>query len=166
MAEEKLTIFNSDVLLIVQKTNRFIEELVKSQSANVSGLTPADKARLLSYTAALKDLLAWITAQPLLDLPETHPRAYELEPFPPVPEPENDDLGNVTRLFEALRTEMVNSQSARLAGTLNRHDVGRFSAIVDKIEAFVSGYIDKAEPLDFPESSPQEDPVTPGRSGT
>lgn len=166
MADPKLTIFNSDVLLITQKVNRFIEEMTRSQSANVSGLTPADKARLLSYTAALKDLLAWITTQPLLDLPETHPRAYELEPFPPVPEPENDDLGNVVRLFEALRTEMVNSQSARLAGTLNKHDVARFEAIVVKIENFVSGYIDKAEPLDFPESSPQEEPVGPGRTGT
>lgn len=158
-------VFNHDVLLIAQGVNRYIDEMAHSQSANVSGLTPADKARLLSYTAALRRLRDWVQAQPILDLPETHPRQFELEADPVVPEIENDAIAQIIRLFEAARIELVNSASARMASRLVPHDEARLTAIIEKIDSFVTSYIDPSEPLDLPESSPQESPVGPGRGG-
>lgn len=160
-----LMIFNHDVVLMVQQLNRYIEELMRSQSANVSGLTPADRARLMSYLSAMRKLRSWVQSQPILDLPETHPRQHELEPFPVVPDIENDAVAAIIRLLEAARTELVNSASARQASTLLKADEVRLTALVDKVEKFVVDYIDEAEPLDLPESSPQEDPVAPGRGG-
>lgn len=158
-------VFNQDVLLFVQGVNRYIEEMTHAQSANVSGLTPADRSRLLSYVGAMRKLRDWVKAQPILDLPETHPRQFDLEPEPLVPELENDAISMVVRMLEAMRTELVNSASARLASTFITHDELRVTALIDKIESFVKTYIDGTEPLDLPESSPQEAPALPGRTG-
>ena len=71
----------------------------------------------------------------------------------------------MVRLIEAIRTEMINSQSARLASTLISHDALRFDTLVDKMEAFINDYVEDATPLDLPESSPGEEAIGHGRGG-
>lgn len=160
-----LKVFNQDVVLVVQQLNRFIEEMMLSQSANVSGMTPHDRERLLNYIKAQRHLRDWVQAQPILDLPETHPRSHQLEPDPIVPDIENDAVAMIIRMLEAARTELVHGASARQASRLSSFDASRWTALIDKLEKFVLDYIDAAEPLDLPESSPQEDAVPPGRKG-
>jgi hypothetical protein len=99
----------------------------------------------------------------MLDLPETHPRPFTLEAFPDVPEIENDALAQCVRILEALRTEMLNSQSSRMSSRLQPFDDNRFTMLVDRLESFLNDYIDVAQPLDLPESSPQEDMTAPGK---
>lgn len=165
MADADLKIFNQDVVFLTEHVNRYIDELTHSQSSPVNGMIDADKARLRSYIAALRHARAWIQSQPMLDLPETHPRPFVLEPFPAVPEIENDALAQCVRILEALRTEMVNSQSARMSSRLQPFDDGRFTMLVDRLESFLNEYIERAEPLDLPESSPQEAMPAPGKGG-
>ncbi len=92
MADTELKVFNQVVLSLVEHVNRYIDELTHSQSSGVNGMIDADKERIASYIKALRTARGWIMAQPMLVLPETHPRMFALEPFPLVPEMENDAL--------------------------------------------------------------------------
>jgi hypothetical protein len=156
-------IFNQDIVFIIEHVNRYIDELTHSQSSPVNGMIDADKARLRSYIAALRHARTWVQSQPMLDLPETHPHPFTLEAFPDVPEIENDALAQCVRILEALRTEMLNSQSSRMSSRLQPFDDNRFTMLVDRLESFLNDYIDVAQPLDLPESSPQEDMTAPGK---
>ena len=156
MATEPATIFNHDIVMMYDMCNRFIIELYKSQSSPVSGMIEPDVIRMKSYTTALNNLHEWVQGQPLLDLPETHPREFPLESVPEPKNVESESVNMLVRLVEALRTEMVNSQSARYSSTLILHDSKRFDDIVTKINAFIDTYVATSTPLDLPESSPGE----------
>jgi hypothetical protein len=160
-------VFNHDVVMLWDKVSRFHVELSKSQSAPVSGMIQPDQIRLTSYIADLRACLTWVQAIPQLDMPETHPRPYKLEPFPPEVNVENESINVILRLVRAAAVELVNSQSARYASRLQPFDEARFTAIVDKIEAFLVNYIQGAAtvPLDIPESSPEEGQITDGSVG-
>jgi hypothetical protein len=95
-------VFNQDVLFLVGKINRFIVELVKSQSSGASGMIEHDQVRLESYIAALRHAHAWVQGQPMLDLPETHPREFVLPAKPDVPVFECDSIMHLVRMLEAL----------------------------------------------------------------
>ncbi len=159
-------LFNHDIVMIHDMINRFIEELADSQSSPVSGLIIHDVDRLKSYTSSLVALHDWVVSQPILDLPKTHPREYKLEAAPEPANVESEAVNMLVRLMEALRTEMINSQSARLASTLMPDDSRRFLTIVEKIDSFVDDYVLEATPLDLPESSPREAMSGKGRKGT
>ena len=162
---EPTTTFNHDIIMIYDMCNRFIRELNKSQSSPVTGMTEHDVRRAMTYTSALTKLHEWIKSVPLLDLPETHPREFTLEPLPVVTNSESESVNMLIRLFEALRTEMINSQSARYASTMIVHDSDRFDAIVMKIEDFITEYVETSTPLDLPESSPAAGMVGDGNKG-
>ncbi len=157
------TVQNHDVFGLVRRINRFITELVKAASANASEFMDHDKDRLSTYLNALKAYKAWVVAQPVLDLPETHPQPYQLEENPAVPPLENESVADVVNLLGKLRDEMISSQSARYASTMLTHDAKRFDAIVAKVELFMTEYVDVATPLDLPESSPKTELTGHGR---
>lgn len=160
-------VFNHDVVFLYDNINRFIVELLRSQSSGVSGMVAADQGRLETYINSLRAALAWVQNQPMLDLPETHPSKYKLEPVPEVPETgvENESINQIVRLMVALRNELVNSQSARFSTRLQPFDENRFTAIVNKVEAFLQSYVRSATPLDMPESSPNEVMTPDGKLG-
>ncbi len=164
MADPK-SIFNHDIVMIHDMCNRFVRELEHSQSSPVSGMTAHDINRIKTYTASLMNLHNWIAAHPLLDLTETHPREFKLEAMPEPENQESESINMIVRLVEALRTEMINSQSARYASTLIVHDSKRFVDTVTKINSFVSEYVEPSTPLDLPESSPSEQMTEPGFGG-
>ena len=97
--------------------------------------------------------------------PETSPQQWTLEAFPVFQAVESDEIDHVQRLLFAARNELVNSQSARLPSGLMPFDLTRFSAIVDKLEKFVVDYVEKASPLDLPESSPSKPVSGAGATG-
>jgi hypothetical protein len=158
-------IFNHDILFLYDMINRYIVELMHSQSNGVSGMIVHDIARVETYLAALVTKRDWIADQPILDLPETHPRPWALEGLPLIANVESEGINQFIRLFEALRTEMINSQSARLASTLLPADLARFDGIVAKMSTFLTDYIMVATPLDLPESSPMEALIGKGAGG-
>jgi len=158
-------IFNDDIVGIYRRINRFIEELQKSASSNVADINIYDKIRLQSYLDALSIYLDWIVAQPSLDLPETHPKAIELENVPLVQDVENLMIRDFVRLLERGRDEIINSQSARNATGLISFDQGRLRAVVEKAQKYLETYVDKVTPIDFPESSPASPDSGSGRTG-
>ncbi len=172
MASNKVTIkedpghiFNHDVVMIYDMCNRYIQEMMYSQSSGLSGMQFHDLGRARSYITALNGLTDWIVAQPLLDLPETHPRPYMLEAQPEVVTVESEVCNMVIRMLEAVRTEMIHSQSARLPSTLINHDERRLRLVTAKLEAFLDDYVEPLTPLDLPESSPDEPMSGHGKGG-
>ncbi len=158
-------VLNHDILFIYDMLNRYVVEMTHSQSNGVSGMIEHDRVRMNSYLQALRIKKNWVVSQPILDLPETHPRPWELEPIPPVENLESEVVNQFIRLLEALRTEMINSQSARLASTLLPADATRFDAVIEKMQTFMDDYVVVATPLDLPESSPMQNLSGPGLGG-
>jgi hypothetical protein len=165
MAEKK-TVFNHDILFLVDMCNRFVREVIYSQSNGVTGMTGHDQERMSKYIQALNVKMDWIEENPLLDLPETHPRAYEVDMPEPSPNVESEVCNQFVRLIEAFRTEALNCQSARYASTVIAPDIKRFRAVTAKMESFLTTYVAQVEPVDLPESSPSEELSGPGFLGT
>lgn len=166
MAEQAvMKTYNHDVAGIHRRCNRFLIEIIKSVSSGVSQMNEFDIERLKTYTGALKTYHAWVVGQPHLDLPETHPRMYVMEPNPDIPDVENESIGDLMHMIMIARDEMMNCQSSRLGSGFIAFDSKRFLAVVAKIEAFVEAYVEIATPLDLPESSPSEELTGPGLGG-
>lgn len=165
MATASQIVYNHDIVGVWDRLNRFIEETQKAVSANVSLTNEFDIARLTTYLDAVDRYLAWIVAQPQLDLPETSPREYALEPGPePIPV-ENEDMDDLLRLLRLARDEVVNSQSARFGSGLMPPDQKRLTATIAKARAFLKDYIVPTQPLDLPESSPAKLMSGSGKTG-
>ena len=158
-------VYNHDVAGIHRRINRFIEELLKSASSNISMTNAHDQTRLQTYLDAIRTYRDWVVAQPLLDLPETNQRAITLDTDPPEQIVENESVVDVVRMLQLARDEIINSQSARHASGLIAFDEARLTALVDKIHNFLADYIAVATPLDLPESSPMRGISGPGRTG-
>lgn len=160
-------VFNHDVVWLFDLISRFHVEMAKSQSSPVSGMIEPDQVRLQSYISNLRAAVAFVQAAPILDMPETHPRPYKLEAFPDETNVENESINVILRLIRAAAVELTNSQSARYASRLQPFDEARFMALVGKIEAFLTSFIQAngTVPLDVPESSPEENMTTSGQQG-
>lgn len=157
--------YNTDIDGLTRRINRFITEIFLAQSSGVSKTAPFDVVRMKSYTNAIRQYVAWIIAVPLLDLPETGPRAINLPTPPVIPLIENESMYDVAMLIELARDELTNSQSSRMSSNLVSFDKDRLLAIIDKIDNFIDGYILAVDPLDLPESSPMSSVSGPGLGG-
>jgi hypothetical protein len=146
--------YNMDIRGLVSRINDFIEELNKSVSSNIHFMNTFDQARLMSYITAVRTYHSWIVAQPQLDLPETSPRAYTLDPNPDIVPMENQDVRELVNMFEITRDELIGSQSGRMGAGLLSFDSGRLLAVLAKAESFLVDYVQPTSPLDVPESSP------------
>ena len=149
-----MKVFNHDIAGLYNRMNRFMEEIYKSVSSSGSQMNSFDQLRLEKYLAAITSYMAWITSQPQLDLPETHPREIVLKAGPVINDVENESVNDVLRMICIARDELVNSQSARVPAGLIKFDAERLTAVITKCEAFLTNYIKLVDPLDLPESSP------------
>lgn len=157
-------VYNPDVVGVVRRVNRFIQEALKSSSSAVSLTNAYDIARLESYLNAIEQYVAWMKGQPQLDLPETHPQMYDVPDAPGAAVLENEDLNDIVNLWNKMRDELINSQSARQPSGLISHDVTRFDLILAKMKAFLV-FIKNTSPLDVPESSPMAEMSGSGMGG-
>jgi hypothetical protein len=156
---------NMDIVSVWNRVNRFIREMQDSASANVSLNIEWDVERLKTYSSALRYLVGHIDKQKGLDLPETNPVTYPLRPAPVLKDIENEFMSDCCRFLSTARDELINSQSSRLSTGLIHFDRDRFIAVIDRLEAYVVDYMEKATPLDLPESSPRAAVQGPGRVG-
>ena len=149
-----MQVLNHDMASLVRRMRRFKKEIIKSVSANLSELSEHDEKRFGSYISAIKYYKAWMTSQPVLDLPETSPMTIEIDEIVDAVDMENDDLALIVNLFQLIESEMVNSQSARRSTGMVSHDSLRFDSYIEKIEKFMTDFLSKTNPIDLPESAP------------
>jgi len=168
MAEQNLFpygVYNLDVTYLADKLARYAAEVQMSVSSNVAFVNEFDMARLHGYLTDIDSAMAYILAQPQLDLPESHPMLNPIQPFPDMRDMESDEWDHVVRLLRSGYIELVNSQSARLGAGLMPFDARRVSALVAKTRQWLTEYVSKRSPMDLPETSPQQ-PMSPaGRAG-
>jgi len=157
--------YNHDVAGLYRRINRLIIEMVKAVSNSSSLMNEYDQTRLSSYLSAIRAYVAWVVSQPQLDLPETSPRLIVLDQMPKWDLTENEAIIDVVRMLEIARDEVVNSQSSRNSSGLNKFDEARILALVTKVEAFLTSYIQTITPLDLPESSPMRELSGSGSTG-
>ena len=157
--------YNTDVVGVYRRINRFITEVMHQVSSNLSEVNQFDYARIQSYLDAVRAYGAHIQADPELDLPETSPRLYQLDEPPVVPKIENESLADMIRLMELMRDELINSQSGRRSAKLVSFDYVRLLQVLDKCDRFMADYIATVTPLDLPESSPRAMMTPEGKKG-
>ncbi len=160
-----VTTYNHDVSGFHRRINRFIIELYKSVSSSGSLVNSFDKIRLASYLRAIRAYQKWVTDQPELDLPDTHPRSYPLDENPDISDLENESIVDAIRMLELMRDELTRGQSSRNAAGLTSHDDKRLTAMINKVDSFLTTYIEEITPLDLPESSPQTEMSGEGQTG-
>jgi hypothetical protein len=158
-------VYNGDVFGIYLRMNRFLQELWKCASSSVPYMSTADQTRLAKYLNSIDAYVAWVQAQPELDLPETAPKDYALPSKCAWTNVESDDIDDILRQFDDAITELVNSQSARQPCRLISYDEDRITGYVEKMRRFLLDYIQKVQPLDIPESSPRDVVSGPGTGG-
>jgi hypothetical protein len=167
MPYEVKSVLNQDVAGLAERIDEVVYEVARSQSANMTDMRPFDRTRIDEYNAMLNRYAAWVTDAPDIDLPETHPREYPIKYISEGVDAdvENKALRDLIRMYRAIITELTNSQSARAANGLTTHDKRRFDLVMEKIEKFMSDYVDNTQPLDMPESAPSSEAVEPGYTG-
>ena len=163
MAE--LLVYNDNVAGLWDRLNRFIVELVRSTSSNITEFADADVKRLKSYLNELTGYIDWIVSAPAMDYPETHPKGRTLLEPPLVPAISNPMVNDALFLLQRLRGELVSSESARRASGLTGFDEARARAVIARTESFLEDYVAKFTPLDLPESSPKAPMTGPGIVG-
>lgn len=156
---------NHDVVSVCQRLVRYTEEMSKAVSAGLSELNPFDRNRIEAYLLNVRSLLDWSVAQPQLDLPESSPRQWSVDDKLSYPRVESEVINDILRLMDVLYEEIINSQSARKAAGVAPFDSVRWYAVFDKTGAYLVDFVDKATPLDLPESSPSVAGVAPGKKG-
>ena len=155
---------NHDIAGLVVRIDEILYEVLKSQSAGQNDTVSFDRVRIDQYVAALKHYMSWVAAAPEIDLPETHPRMHQIKYLTAEEgiDIENKALRDLVRMLQAAITELTASQSANRASGISTHDKRRFDLIIQKIELFLTEYVDLTHPMDMPESAPSSPPVGPG----
>lgn len=165
MATTNQQVYNCDVDGLARRINRNIVEIIKSQSGGVSLTVSFDVVRWGSYLNAVEAYLDYVVSQPQIDLPETHPLPVTLLPAPTIPMMENESAYDLAQLFDTMREEVVNSQSARMPSGLISHDELRLRSYISRGKKFLTDYITLVDPLDLPESSPMAPMTGAGQKG-
>lgn len=158
-------VYNFDIVYLNDKICRYAIEIIKSVSSGLAFTNEFDMARMLKYLDDIDAAISYVVAQPQLDMPETHPMLHPIESFPVLPNMESDEMDHVARLLRAVRTELINSQSARVGAGLLTFDALRATSLVEKARRWLVDYVAKRTPMDLPESSPQQAMTGPGRGG-
>lgn len=173
---ERTNIVNIDIYSMLRRLDRMRTEVGHCQSADMpNGLLPFDATRIQDYIEDYRSFFAFIESKPLPDAPETHGNfSLVLPDDSSIVQPEqveNEDCRSLLLLMMQLRTELQNSQSARLPQGIiptpegQPGDRARIKDFIARIEALV-GYATSANPSDRPESTPLAMPTPAGRLGT
>lgn len=164
MPYEKKSCENMDVAGLVERIDEVIYELAHCQSANMTDIRSFDRVRIDEYNAMLNRYADWITSAPDVDMPETHPRSYTIKYISEAVniDVENKAIRDLIRFYRGGINETVRSQSSGAANGLTIHDKRRFDLIMEKVERFLTDYVDNTQPIDMPESAPSSERVAPG----
>ena len=104
---------NMDVRRLCDQVNRYIKEVQKSASANVSMTSEFDLVRYKTYLSALRALIEHLDVQSPLDLPETNPSVYEVEDGPELLQVENENIKHLCLMLATARDELIMSHVHR-----------------------------------------------------
>lgn len=143
--------------------------IMKSQAADIADGFPvaADMVRLKDRIGDLIAQWEFLHSKPLLDCPESQGVLdFEYPKLDELPEPENKDVKLIANMIVLMHNEFARCQSARQITGIIDFDYERGVAFFDNISSLVSEYIEPKTPSDYPKSSPEQERVGAGRTGT
>jgi len=158
---EESMVKNSELKNLAKFCHEAAVNTAREQSSGLTtGLDPHAVTRQGQYLAAGRLRAEALSTRPFPDLPQSHPTLLEcdISLVPDILRDENnrvvnDDVVGLMEMWQRLAYELVNSNSAGLAGTLINHDYVRVVAIFDSIEQIVETYSQEAIGVDFPETT-------------
>ena len=155
-----------DIVYVDELLVDFHYQLAKASAADQTDGFPveADMTRLEDRIEDLAVKWTFLTTQPFLDAPETHGRAmYAVPMIEEVADPSNRDVRRLMNFIEMIHREVTLSQSARMTNGIGVHDAERGLSYINNMRGLVADYIKLRTPNDFPEVSPRNPQVGPGR---
>jgi len=129
--------YNTDIVTLTNKLNRFIAEAYMSESASIHTILPADLARFQAFNAELVRTQDWINAQPQIDNPSVYPRFQKIPVWDDVPMIESDNIKTMIRGLESARDELIMCQSSRISSGLLTKDDDRLVANLTRNKALL-----------------------------
>ena len=150
---EVLEANNYDIIGGVERFDKVIGEIAQSESADGGANSEFDRARIDSYNSAIRAYMGTVAAQTgTVDLPHTYPTPYPIRYWSNTLDVEvrNPAVRNLLVLYLQGMEQLSKSASAGHSNGISPHDYNRFLMIMDKIETFLTDYIDQATPIDFP----------------
>ena len=144
---------NYDIIGGVERFDKVIGEIAQSESADGGANSSFDRTRIDSYNAALRAYMATIASQTgQVDLPHSYPTLYPIEYWSNTLDVQvrNPSVRNLLVLYMQGMEQLSKSASAGHSNGITPHDYQRFLMIMDKIENFLTDYIDQATPIDMP----------------
>ena len=141
--------------------------ILKSQAADQADGFPveADMVRLKDRIADMKVQWEFLAGLPLLDCPETHGcLVYDYPQLEDLAVPENKDIMLIANMLSMMHFEWGTSQSARLQTGIQIHDYTRGLTYLDNISKLIDEYVSIRTPNDWPDASPEQGRVGPGRT--
>ena len=144
---------NYDIIGGVERFDKVIGEIAQSESADGGAQSSFDRVRIDSYNAVLRSYMATVAAQTgLVDLPHTYPTPYPIKYWSNTLDVEvrNPASRNLLIMYTQGMEQLSKSASAGHSNGITPHDYQRFVQIMDKIEAFLTDYVDQVTPVDMP----------------
>lgn len=130
--------YNTDIVTLTNKLNRFVAEAYLSESASVHTVSEFDLVRFQSYLDQLYTTHAWIVATPQVDNPSIYPRYTPIGVWDDVPTIESDNIRTMIRGLEIARDELIMCQSSRISSGLIPFDSIRLTANLDRTKELLA----------------------------
>jgi len=152
--------YNMNIAGFANRINRFMQELIHSQSANTNDYNAHDVTRTQEYLSALSSFIDWVVGQPVLDLPKTTPQEIEIGEMTELQQVQNEMITDMVYYFQTLRDEALMAQSVRQSTGFMQQDEQRFRSVITAMTQYIENYVAAHNPMDMPESSPTEEMPT------
>jgi hypothetical protein len=154
------TVRNMDVVGIAERIDRTMYEIATSESSTLNSLEQYDLERIEMYNAALRTYASFINSSVMMDLPHSTPTQFTIKFLTQgldLDSTKNRVLRDLLRLYSSALLQWTRSESADKSNGWYPFDYDRFLLIMDRIDGYLSQYVESALPLDLPESSAFED---------
>jgi len=150
---------NMDICGLVERIDRVIYETMTSESAALNELNSFDVQRQMDYSMALRTYASTMNSASVMDLPHSYPHMYKIHYVTEsvdIEDIKNKGLRDIIRFYVNAMVQLSRSESADKSNAFHPADYGRFLLIMDRIDQYISSYLQSTLPLDFPKSSDYE----------
>ena len=147
---------NMDICGLVERIDRVIYETMTSESSALNELNEFDVQRQINYSASLRAYASTMNSASVMDLPHSYPHMYKIHYATEevdVEDIKNKGLRDIIRFYLNAMVQLSRSESADKSNAFHPADYTRFLLIMDRIDQYISSYLQSTLPVDFPKSS-------------
>jgi hypothetical protein len=146
---------NNDLVGAVERIDICIAELARSESADSGGAQIFDRQRIDMYNKQIDEYMDYVVSVTgKVDVPHTYPTRYDISYISNTLEHvdiTNKAMRDLIRLYLQMMEQLSKSGSASWSNGIEQHDYNRYVMIRDKIQSFLTDYVDVVTPVDMPE---------------